>query len=147
MSKHKHKCECGKLAVYFYMPVTEHGDNHYYCEDCVPVNEEIGCSCNWHYCKDGEQPIGVENVDWKWVVKEADEHISEITKDEKIFINLNEDKKPYPCSEFDYSSDGYFVDTWLDKLSFKIYSEIFWFKRKLKKYLYTKNNKNLFKFL
>ena len=35
----KGKCECGKLAVWYYMP----NDNEWVaCDDCVPR----GCSCN-----------------------------------------------------------------------------------------------------
>jgi len=37
------KCDCGKRAVWLYMPDTdEKGGNDYYCDDCVPR----GCSCN-----------------------------------------------------------------------------------------------------
>ena len=36
----KHKCKCGKLAVWYYMP----NDNKWVaCDDCVPR----GCSCNY----------------------------------------------------------------------------------------------------
>lgn len=38
----KEKCECGKNAVWFYMPGFIDGGNPFYCDDCV----HRGCSCN-----------------------------------------------------------------------------------------------------
>lgn len=49
MSYGKVKCECGKDAVWLYLPATSFKRQLFYCDDCVPK----GCSCN-SYPIDGD---------------------------------------------------------------------------------------------
>lgn len=129
MSSKKELCNCGKMAVYLYMPSSDR-ENPYYCNECVtsPSNK-VGCSCNWFSLQD-EAPVGIEGKDWIWVEQEGDEHTERITKADGEFIYLNELGRPYPCVEYMYDADGYDVDTFWSKLR---YSIIFgWWKFKLK---------------
>ena len=97
----KHKCDCGKMAVWVYMPGYG-GPNPYLCDDCVihPSNT-LGCSCNWHNLKD-ETPEGVEGNDWKILEFEGDEYMEKITREEGYWIYFDERGRPYPCVEYEY---------------------------------------------
>ena len=46
----KHKCKCGKLATWYYMPAEQEWAC---CDDCVPR----GCSCNCKIDDSGDEPI------------------------------------------------------------------------------------------
>ena len=60
------KCDCGKKAVWVYMPGYSGGSNPYSCDDCIiDPDNKIGCSCNWRYGKEQEGlpidlPEGIE---------------------------------------------------------------------------------------
>jgi hypothetical protein len=107
----KEKCECGKIAVWVYMPAAA-GENPYYCDDCV----HRGCSCDWNYAsKDAYSPTpleedylptGIEGVDWKWIVREKDEDFKEIKKGE-IWTSIDEKGREYPCCEYFYEEKGF----------------------------------------
>jgi len=103
----KAKCDCGKIAVWVYMPGFSHNQNPYICEDCITSPNNVGCSCNWRYVKDSDMPEGVENKDWSWVEFEGDEHMSKITKQDGIWQFLDEKGRPYPCIEFEYDQEGF----------------------------------------
>ena len=112
----KEKCECGKMAVWIYLPGYSDGSNSCSCDDCVVSDDnKIGCSCNWHYSKDqdglpSDLPEGIEGKDWAWVEHEGDEYIDKIVKEEGYWINLDERGRPYPCAEYDYEEDGFDID-------------------------------------
>ena len=122
----KHKCHCGKMAVWVYLPGFLNDANPYSCDDCVihPDNK-IGCSCNWNYGLEQEglptdKPDGIENKDWRWVEYEGDEYIGPITKEDGYWIYLDERGRPQPCVEYHYSEDGFKKETFIDKMLFEI---------------------------
>ena len=108
----KEKCDCGKMAVWLYMPGYSSGNNPFSCDDCIiSEDNKIGCSCNWNYGKEQEGlptdlPEGIEGKDWRWV-EDAEENT---TKEDKYWIELDERGRPYPCVEFDYSEEGFDTD-------------------------------------
>lgn len=113
MSKY-HKCDCGKKAVWVYMPGYAGNANSFHCDDCIiDPDNKIGCSCNWRYGKEQEGlpidlPEGVEGVDWAWVEHPGDEHVDKITKeDDGYWQYLDERGRPYPCAEYDYDEEGF----------------------------------------
>jgi hypothetical protein len=109
----KEKCDCGKDAVWLYMPGYSNGINPFHCDDCVMDDDnKIGCSCNWHYSKPQEGlpqdlPEGIEGIDWAWVEHAGDEYIDKITKEEGFWIHLDERGRPSPCVEYDYDENGF----------------------------------------
>jgi hypothetical protein len=111
----KYKCECGKMAVWIYAPASK-DEYPYYCDDCVVSDDnEIGCSCMWHYSKDQEGlpldlPEGIEGKDWKWIEYEGDDYMGKITKEEGFWIYLDSKGKPNPCVEYWYDKDGFDID-------------------------------------
>lgn len=94
-------CECGKLAVWCYMPTCDWYP--YYCKDCVPR----GCSCNDEYEEeyDGKITTIKEIIAWveekggKWIWKEEGKSISRVDEQGRLF----------PCVEFFYREDGWEV--------------------------------------
>ena len=102
----KYKCNCGKVAVWSYMPGFGNGANPHFCDDCVSSVNDEPCSCNHHYIEGemAEQPEGVEGVYWKWV------------EEGKIWVNLDAKKRPYPCAEYDYDEDGLDMPNLWDKI-------------------------------
>lgn len=91
------KCNCGKLAVWLYMPTGE-GDR-YYCEDCVPR----GCYCNHEYV-DTMEAYGIDEgknlpdekvSNWKWI------------EEGKIWCRLDGSNRELPCCEFFYDDLGF----------------------------------------
>jgi hypothetical protein len=110
----RERCECKKIATYYYMPsyTGKKEEDNYFCEDCVPR----GCSCEWTYAsKDayGPEPLaedflpdGIEGVDWKWIVRAADEDYEEI-KSGEIWVYTDKQGREYPCVEYWYSEDGW----------------------------------------
>jgi len=101
-------CDCGKVAVWCYMPGFQEG-SPYFCDDCISSPDDAGCSCNWHYSKSGrhdeiELPEGIEGKDFKYIVRE------DITKEDGIWIHLDEKGRPYPCAEYCYSEEGFEKD-------------------------------------
>ena len=112
----KAKCDCGKIAVYVYMPGFSGGGNPYFCEDCITSPNDIGCSCNWHHTDinayhppidNPELPEGVEGKDWRWVEHPGDEYMKKITKEDGVWQYLDEQGRPYPCVEYFYDKDGF----------------------------------------
>jgi len=115
--KNKELCDCGKVAVWCYMPGYSSGHSPYSCDDCISSSEDLGCSCNWHYSKPyeddidlSEQPEGDEGKDWRWVEHPGDDYMGEITKDEGIWIKLDEKGRPHPCAEFWYDEEGFEIE-------------------------------------
>jgi hypothetical protein len=103
------------MAVWVYAPGFSGGDNPYFCDDCISSTEDLGCSCNWHYSKHSdedftEQPEGIEGKDWRWVEHPGDDYMGEITKDEGIWVRLDEKGRPYPCAEYWYEEDGWEIE-------------------------------------
>ena len=96
----KHKCECGKLATWCYMPSCDFYP--FYCDDCV----SRGCDCNTNYVKTehGNQifydypPTEIPDKTWKWV----DEGDS--------WIRIDELGREYPCCEFFYEKEGWDIN-------------------------------------
>lgn len=82
--KTKTKCECGKLAVWNYLPAKEN-EQSYYCDDCVPR----GCSCN-HELK--------ENIDYD---------SPEAQKPENYIERLDNKGRKLPCCEYVYEPEGF----------------------------------------
>ena len=96
----KELCDCGKVAVWCYMPGYSSGESPYSCDDCVPR----GCDCNRIFCSvdaydppldTTSLPEGEENVDWKWIEKDV------------VWASLDEKGREYPCEEYDHDSEGY----------------------------------------
>jgi len=93
----KLKCECGKLATWYYMP----DKNEWACCDaCVPR----GCSCNEldvNRIIDGEvyeslpNEEWLEGKDWEWVIKD------------KRWRDLDGEGRQIPCCEWAYDEKGW----------------------------------------
>lgn len=101
----KEKCNCGKIAVWLYMPGYSGGGNPYHCDDCISSPEDEGCSCNYNH--GDELPEGIEGKDWRWIDQETNR-----------WIKLDEKGRPYPCIEYDYDAKGYKIPTIFDKIKF-----------------------------
>lgn len=84
----KELCDCGKVAVWDYMPGYSKGGNSYGCDDCVPR----GCDCNHRYDEPEE-----ENYPIKWI-------------DDKTWCCVDEQGREYPCVEYWYSEEGWEID-------------------------------------
>lgn len=106
----KHLCDCGKIAVYCYMPASERDFNPYVCDDCITSADSEGCSCNWHYSNinayhppldNPELPEGEEGKDWCWVPSQ---------KENGGWQYIDEKGRPYPCCEYDFDEEGYDVE-------------------------------------
>lgn len=102
-NKEKILCDCGKLAVWCYVPGYRDGSSPYVCDDCV--NRE--CECGHRYIdphsydpplESEDHPIGIEGVDWIWVSYEK-----------KAWQKIDEKGRPYPCCEYHYDQDGFDV--------------------------------------
>lgn len=89
----KELCDCGKTAVWDYLPGYLKGGNSYSCDDCV----HRGCSCNHYHLDIPGLRIGIEGKDWKWV-----EH--------GVWTYIDEQGREYPCAEYHYSKDGFDID-------------------------------------
>ena len=92
----KELCDCGKVAVWCYMPGYSSGSSPYFCDECVGR----GCSCNQRYVKDelfkeGDPTEGEEGKDWVWIV------------DGSIWTSIDDNGREWPCAEYDYDPDGY----------------------------------------
>ena len=96
----KERCECGKIAIWCYMPGYSSGNSPYHCDDCVPR----GCECNYEYCKMDSYhppltsynfPTGVENVDWIWIEKDV------------IWSPIDIKQREFPCAEYMYDVEGF----------------------------------------
>jgi hypothetical protein len=120
VGKERELCDCGKMAVWIYMPGYGDKSNPYHCEDCISSKDDVGCSCNWHHTDVNayfppldkpEVPEGVEGVDWRWVVHPGNERMDEIKREEGIFQYLDEKGRPHPCCEYEYDKDGFEIYT------------------------------------
>jgi hypothetical protein len=136
----KKKCDCGKIAVFVYMPGYGDGGNNYVCDDCISSQEYVGCSCNWRYGLPQEglpidEPEGVEGKDWRWVIKEADEYEDAITMEDGYWQYLDERGRPYPCVEYEYDKEGFPKYTWLGRKVSDISWEWYIFRQKAKRKL------------
>ena len=106
----KHLCDCGKIALYCYMPASDNRFNPYVCDDCISSVADEGCSCNWHYTNvnayhppldNPELPEGEEGKDWRWVPNH---------KDQGAWQYLDDKGRPYPCCEYDFNEQGYDIE-------------------------------------
>lgn len=118
------------MATYLYMPGYSNKANPYICDDCISSPNDIGCSCNFHYANGeyAEQPEGVEGKDWRWVTHEGNDHMVKITKEDGIWVHLDERGRPYACVEYDYSEEGYDELTIWEKIKYS--DSLSWIKRK-----------------
>ena len=103
----KELCDCGKVAVWCYMPGYSGGDSPYHCDECV----NRGCSCNHRYVSveayhppldNPDLPSeldGVENVDWKWCDEEKTH-----------WTHIDSKGREYPCCEYMYDEDGFDIE-------------------------------------
>ncbi len=138
LERGKKKCDCGKIAVWFYLPGYSNNSNPYVCDDCISSPEDLGCSCNWHYGKEQEglpidEPEGIEGKDWRWIEHEGDEYNSKITKEEDGYWQyLDERGRPYPCAEYEYDAHGFLDYTWLGEKLSDLDIWFYFFKQKLK---------------
>jgi len=121
------------MAVYLYMPSSSNKHNPYYCEECV----SRGCSCNYHHAnlkdfqpplESGEIPEGIEGKDWKWVEREATEHSAAISKEDGLFVYLDENGREYPCCEYMYDEEGFDTEYSDSFLKFLVDNELEKFK-------------------
>lgn len=96
----KELCNCGKIAVWCYLPGYSSGNNPHFCDKCVPR----GCSCDYIYCDSNAYdppldepnvPEGIEGKDWKWI------------EEGKIYTDIDHEGREYPCSEFMYDQEGF----------------------------------------
>ena len=76
----KERCNCGKMAVWLYMP-SGGGNSPYYCDNCVPR----GCSCQ------------LKPKDGNWENSNEDNWVQP----------LDGKGRKFPCCEFDYSEEGF----------------------------------------
>ncbi len=113
MSLSKIKCDCGKIAVWIYMPGYSSGSNPYLCDDCIMSDDnKLGCTCNWeHFPTDkheyGLEPEGVENIDWMRVINPIEGYLPIITIEDGYWQQIDGRGRPYPCAEYEYSEDGF----------------------------------------
>jgi hypothetical protein len=107
-SNMKKLCDCGKVAVWCYLPGYSEGGNSYSCEDCV----NRGCECNHNYIDDDPSlPDGEEGKDWKWIEKE------------KSWTYIDEQGREYPCCEYSYNEDGFDKTDTTSDILMKMYVE------------------------
>jgi len=95
----KDLCDCGKVAVWCYMPGYSDG-NPDHCDECVPR----GCDCNHNYVDPNSYhpalnepylPEGEEGKDWMWIEKDV------------MWTTLDDKGREYPCCEYMYSENGW----------------------------------------
>lgn len=109
----KEKCDCGKMAVWCYMPGYSSGSNPHHCDDCV----SRGCSCNWkskkHRSDDDNPPSPeTENIDWRWITDEdrKKQGLDTPIEEKTYWIDLDENGREDPCCEHFYDKDGWDID-------------------------------------
>lgn len=85
-------CNCGRKALWVYLPGYSSGRNPYHCDDCVPRD----CSCEARFVEYDGIPEGKETEDWAWYNKEKG-----------IWKFIDEKGRFYPCIEFDYDKNGF----------------------------------------
>jgi len=107
----KEKCDCEKMATWFYAPSSSR-TNPYYCDDCVPR----GCECNWHSVSDNSkinvsdfsanrQPTDAD-MPWKWVTYKNHPEFGLIKKGQ-VWVYLDDKDREYPCGDYLYDQDGF----------------------------------------
>jgi len=131
----KEKCDCGKMAVWWYMPGYSGKGNGYHCDDCISSPEDMGCTCNFRYTKvedtnvfssgdssfeEPDLPKGIEGKNWRWVIHEGDNYWRKMTKEDGIWQTLDERGRPYPCAEYMYDKTGFTVPTWWSNIKMEI---------------------------
>ena len=91
----KELCDCGKTAVWCYLPGFSSGDNPHFCDDCV----SRGCSCNWNSTLEEyeNKPEGIKDVDYKWI-------------DSTTWTHIDEKGREYPCVEYMYDEEGWDIE-------------------------------------
>ena len=101
----KEKCNCGKIAVWYYTPGYSGDGNPYKCDDCV----HRGCECNYNYVdEDGYDPP----LNEKYLPTDEDKPFKWIN--DKVWVHLDDKGREYPCCEYWYDKNGFDVDENLD---------------------------------
>ena len=95
----KELCDCGKEAIWCYMPGFSAGDNPHFCDDCVPR----GCECNFRSYKYDGLPEGEEGVDFKRLDGGGWTYLDGWTR-------IDEKGREYPCVEYMYDADGWDIE-------------------------------------
>jgi len=113
MSK-KHLCNCGKLAVWLYMPGYENNENSFVCDDCV----DRGCQCNYYSIReeDYNPPIkgGILPTEEDYPIKWINDY---------TWTKVDEKGREYPCCEYTYNENGFNIMNWFERKI--IYSKLF----------------------
>lgn len=94
--KNKELCDCGKVAVWCYMPGRDDG---VFCDDCV----SRGCSCNYRYVDVNSYDTQLNESE---IPTDEDYPIKWIEKD-KIWCHVDENGLEFPCCEFMYDENGW----------------------------------------
>mgnify|MGYP003607208939 CR=1 FL=1 len=113
-------CDCGKVAVWCYIPGHTHGNN-YYCDDCVINKDDPPCSCNYKYISGfDEQELKefkklTEGIDYRYVTEKdlTDLYPTFDTsnfQERTVIYYIDEKGRPYPCAEYWYDEDGFEKD-------------------------------------
>lgn len=92
----KELCNCGKVAVWLYMPATNNPRRPFFCEDCVPR----GCTCN-HYHIGESIPLNLPTESDKpyiWIEPNL------------VWTRVDDKGRQWPCVEYDYEEEGYDID-------------------------------------
>jgi len=97
----KELCNCGKMAVWCYMPGYSGGGNSYSCDDCVPR----GCECN-QYSTRAEDYSPPGDVSGEGISPtEDDEPIKWLSN--HIWTRVDEQGREFPCCEYIYDQEGF----------------------------------------
>jgi hypothetical protein len=99
----KELCDCGTVAVWWYMPAYEgkKEEHPFYCNDHVPR----GCDCN-HYSTRGEDYLpeggnGISPTPEDQPVKWLDDH---------TWTRVDEQERESPCCEYMYDEKGFDIE-------------------------------------
>jgi len=101
-----HKCKCGNLAVYYYMPSSDNKNiQRAFCEDCVPR----GCTCNQNYARTGSYiDDHGDTIEYDGIFPDEDDIKHGIKWiDEYTWCRVDEQGREYPCCEFMWDEEGF----------------------------------------
>lgn len=90
----KKYCDCGKLAIWCYLPGFGKDINPYACDDCVPR----GCSCNQEWVDEDYNETGLLNQNQP---TESDKPYIWV-EEGKIWSHVDEQYREPPCCEWGY---------------------------------------------
>ena len=98
----KELCDCGKVAIWLYLPSSSDESNPFFCDDCVPR----GCTCNHRYVDVNAYLPPLDNSE---VPTDEDQPIKWL-EERKIWCHVDEKGREYPCCEFMYEEDGFEIE-------------------------------------